>query len=114
VAAGLREKGYLVDVDVGQSSFRCDLAVRLSNESEYVAGVLVDTSAGSGSADLLEHEVMRPKLLEAFGWRVAHVLAKDWYTDPKGVIDGLVGFIEQAAPDIQSTVIKQEIRRRRR
>jgi hypothetical protein len=37
---------------------------------------------------------MRPKLLEAFGWRIAHVLAKDWYTDPANTLAALIRFVE--------------------
>ncbi|HEV8058958.1 MAG TPA: AAA domain-containing protein [Gemmataceae bacterium] len=90
----LREHGYEVDLEVGQSSFRCDLAVRLPGEREYRAGILVDTPAYYGQPDLLEREVMRPKLLEAFGWRIAHVLAKDWYTDPANTLAALIRFVE--------------------
>ena len=99
LASALREQGYEVDLEVGQSTFRCDLAVRRTGEREYCAGILVDTVAGYGQLDLLEREVMRPKLLEAFGWQIKHVLAKDWYADPAVVVADVKRLIEGEGQD---------------
>ncbi len=43
LAAALRERGHLVDLNVGQSKFRCDLAVRGNSDALYQLGILVDT-----------------------------------------------------------------------
>jgi hypothetical protein len=95
LAASLRARGYEIDLEVGQSNFRCDLAVRRPGDREYRAGILVDTRAYYQQNDILERDVMRPGLLESFGWRIKHVLAKDWYSDPAAVTDDLVRFIEE-------------------
>jgi hypothetical protein len=94
LATALGERGYEVDLNVGQSSFRCHLAVRNPDQSEYRAGILVDTADQYNQTDSIEREVMRPKLLEAFGWRIRHVLAKDWLTDQGAVLTDLAHFIE--------------------
>ncbi|MGC3959998.1 MAG: AAA domain-containing protein [Verrucomicrobiota bacterium] len=44
LAGALRERGYEVDLNVGQSKFRCDLAVRSKTDSLYQLGILVDTA----------------------------------------------------------------------
>jgi predicted DNA-binding WGR domain protein len=95
MAAALRAGGYEVDVQVGQSSFRCDLAVRRPGDRHYRAGILVDTDAYYRQGDIIERDVMRPQLLESFGWKVMHVLAKDWYKDPSAIIKSLTRFIEE-------------------
>jgi len=41
---------------------------------------------------VLERYVSRPRILDAFGWEVRQVLAKDWLHAPQAVLDG----IEQA------------------
>jgi predicted DNA-binding WGR domain protein len=46
----------------------------------------VDTDTFYAEADVLEREVLKPKLLRAFGWAVVHVLAKDWSEDPESVL----------------------------
>jgi hypothetical protein len=94
LAAALRDQGYEVDLDVGQSSFRCQLALKRRGEHEYRAGLLIDTAAHYDQLDSIEREVMRPRLLEAFGWRIKHVLAKDWLADEAAVLADVCRFVE--------------------
>jgi len=86
LAAALRSRGYAVDLDVGQSQFRCDLAVGKGSESQYQLGILVDTSAHYRNPDLLDRYLMQPSILRAFGWCFALVLTKDWYQNPSAVL----------------------------
>ena len=95
LTSALAERGYLVDLAVGQSHFRCDLAVFRKGDNLYRLGILIDNEAHYEQTDLLERDVMRPRLLRAFGWRTAHVLAKDWYTDASAVTKQLVEILEQ-------------------
>jgi predicted DNA-binding WGR domain protein len=94
LAAALRAGGYDVDLEVGQSSFRCDLAVRRPGERHYRAGIMVDTDAYYRQGDIIERDVMRPQLLETFGWNVTHVLAKDWLQNPSAIFESLIRLIE--------------------
>lgn len=82
VSAALHQRGFIVDQNVGHSHFRCDLAVRQAEDEAYRLGIFLDTPAHYEQADLLERDMMRPRLLRDFGWRVTQVLAKDWYADP--------------------------------
>ena len=41
IAAALTTRGYAVDLDVGMSHFRCDIAVRRHGESWYRVGSLL-------------------------------------------------------------------------
>ena len=80
LALALRARGHVVELHVGQSSFRVDLAVRTEDGTAYALGVLVDTSvAGEGQAQ--EQYVDRPRALAERGWTTAYVLAKDWLED---------------------------------
>jgi predicted DNA-binding WGR domain protein len=40
---------------------------------------------------------MRPQLLETFGWRVEHVLTKDWHHDRFGTLKRIIDVIEGKA-----------------
>ncbi len=86
LAAVLRSRGHSVDMNVGQSRFRCDLAVRSQSESLYQLGILVDTDAHYANPNLLDRYLMQPSILRAFGWRFALVLTKDWYHTPDDVL----------------------------
>jgi len=92
IAAALRARGHAVDEQVGQSRFRCDLAVRVAGGEHYALGILVDTATHYENRNVLERYVSRPRILDAFGWRVQQVLAKDWLHAPEAVLEQ----IEQA------------------
>lgn len=86
LAAALRQRGHAVDLNVGQSRFRCDLAVRGGADSMYQLGILVDTDGHYANPNLLDRYLMQPGILKAFGWRFALVLTKDWYHNPEDVL----------------------------
>jgi DNA polymerase III delta prime subunit len=89
VAARLRQRGYEVETDVGQSDFRCDLAVRVPGERYYRLGILVDTDRYYRNANLMERDVLRPRLLRAFGWNVVPLITKNWFEDADEVLESL-------------------------
>jgi predicted DNA-binding WGR domain protein len=89
LAQSLRSRGYLVDLNVGQSKFRCDLAVRSKSDNLYQLGILVDTDGHYANPNLLDRYLMQPGILRAFGWRFALVLTKDWYHNPDDVLERL-------------------------
>ncbi len=47
----------------------------------------------------LEREMMKPKLLEAFGWSVMHVTAKDWCQDSEQVLERICQILSEATSD---------------
>jgi predicted DNA-binding WGR domain protein len=87
LAQALKERGYAVERSVGQSHFRCDLAVSRGADRTYRLGILVDTQEWYAQRDLVERELLKPDLLSAFGWRIHVVLARDWYADRAGVLE---------------------------
>ena len=102
LATALRARGYWVDLHVGQSKFRCDLAVRTQSEGMYQLGILVDTDGHYANPNLLDRYLMQPAILRAFGWRFAMVLTKDWYHNPEDVLARLEKLLkeEETAEDI--------------
>src|SRR5204863_4950649 len=86
LAAALRKRGHAVDLNVGQSRFRCDLAVRAATDHSYQLGILVDTDGHYANPNLLDRYLMQPSILRAFGWRFALVLTKDWYHNRDDVL----------------------------
>ena len=86
LASALEARGLEAALAVGHSHFRCDLAVKRPGDPAYGLAVFVDTDAYYREHDVLERDVLRPKLLRSFGWKVIHVLAKDWLEDPQAVV----------------------------
>jgi predicted DNA-binding WGR domain protein len=102
LSEALLTRCFEVHHDVGQSHFRCDLAVRSPGEHVYRLGILVDTPRYYEQTDLIERDLMRPKLLKDFGWTVTHVLTKDWYDDPQLVLKRLDALLAGEAPDLSA------------
>jgi predicted DNA-binding WGR domain protein len=94
LAACLRERGYVVELGLGQSHFHVDLAIRLPEDGQYRLGILVDTPIQYEQAEPLERDVMRPRLLRTFGWKVESVLAKDWYENREQEIARLISGLQ--------------------
>lgn len=89
VADKLRQRGHQVDLQVGQSRFRCDIAVRRKSEPHYTLAVLVDTDSHYRNSNLIDRYLTQPGVLRAFGWKVAFVLTKDWLHEPEAVVERL-------------------------
>ncbi|HQU46942.1 MAG TPA: hypothetical protein PK867_29325, partial [Pirellulales bacterium] len=66
-------------------------------DAAYRLGILVDTDAYYRQPDVLERELMNPKLLEAFGWQIAHVLSKQWLEDRDRVLARLDERLKRAS-----------------
>lgn len=106
LAAQLRKRGYEVEIDVGQSGFRCDLAVRRANERQHQLGILIDTDGYYQNANLLERDVLRPRLLRAFGWSIMFVLTKDWFDHVSTVIKS----IEEKLSTVPSASVTEAVK----
>jgi predicted DNA-binding WGR domain protein len=84
IAAALQARGWDADTHIGQSRFRCDVAVRSQGATQHQVGLLLDVTGQTG---VLERFHTQPSILKAFGWQVLVILAKDWWHDPAAVIE---------------------------
>jgi len=103
----LRARGHAVDLNVGQSRFRCDLAIRGSAGGAYQLGILVDTETHYANPDVFERYFTQPGILRAFGWQVTFVLTKDWYDDRDAVLTRLERELSGAPPPEMAEPIEE-------
>jgi hypothetical protein len=108
LAVALRHCGYIIDSNIGQSHFRVDLGVRKDGDADYRLGILVDSMLTYQQSEALEREMMRPRLLRAFGWRLAMVLAKDWYDHRELELKRIVALIEGTGDSAQQTELSND------
>ena len=93
----LEERGYSVSEQVGQSDFRCDLALKRSPEDEaYTLGIIIDDEEHYRNANILEQYVQRPGIMDAFGWRTIMVFTKDWLENPDRVLERIEKRLKEA------------------
>lgn len=84
----LEELGYEVAERVGQSDFKCSLAIRQKHDDDaYTLSILIDDDKHYSNNNLVEQYYQRPAILQSFGWRYIQVLAKDWLQDPAKVVE---------------------------
>lgn len=96
IKKNLENKGYIVDEQIGQSSFKCSLGIKKSKDQlHYNLGLLIDEDDHYKNDDLVEEYYQRPSLLRTFGWRVINVYAKDWLEDENRVLLQIINAIEQ-------------------
>ncbi|WP_328320006.1 AAA domain-containing protein [Kribbella sp. NBC_00382] len=90
LAERLRAEGVVVATEVGESVFRCDLALRHPKDEGHQLAVLIDTPERIAADSLLERLTTHPRALTTGGWRTHHVLTGDWTTNPDAVLARLL------------------------
>ena len=103
IADAIAEKGYVVNVNVGRSHFKVDVAVsRQESPDAYVLGILLDGESYRDTQTTRDREIVQPSVLEGLGWRVMRIWSVDWLNNPQRVIDRVMEQL-QAAPVKQET-----------
>ena len=88
--------GYTVDGPIGQSDFKCGLAVRRRpDDAAWTLAILIDDEGHYQNEDLIEQYYQRPATLRNFGWKVVPVYAKDWLHQPQKVMDEILKALKE-------------------
>lgn len=86
IATEIEKLGFSIDFNVGQSHFKCHLAIKKPQESHYKLGILLDLNLHYENENILEQYCQKPEILKAFGWQIMSVYSKDWLEKPESVI----------------------------
>ena len=87
----LQAKGYDTHISVGQSTFKCSLAIKMNKDDEvYTLGVVIDDDSHYKNENWLEQFFQRPAILQSFGWKVIAIFAKDWLQQPQKILEQIV------------------------
>lgn len=79
IAAAYRQQGRSVVRGLGQSTARCDIALKPpGGTAAFSTAILTDNAAHYGIVDVIDRYVTYPGLLRAAGWSVEFGFAKDW------------------------------------
>ena len=90
--------GHEVAEEVGQSDFKCSLAVKRRPEDEhYSLAILIDDERHYRNDNLIEQYYQRPAILGHFGWRVLPVYSKDWLHQPQKVMEWVLKALMEPA-----------------
>lgn len=90
IAERLRQEGFMVEEQTGQSFFKFNLAViRPDKPNEFVLGILVDDEQHY-SGSMIENYFHRPQTMRQFGWNVLQVWNKDWLRNKEQVVQKIL------------------------
>ncbi|MGE0766328.1 MAG: AAA domain-containing protein [Hyphomicrobiaceae bacterium] len=78
IAQTYGRQGRSVVRGLGQSTARCDVAVRAQGAAAFTTAVLTDNGRHYAVRDVIDRYVTYPGLLRSAGWNVEFALAKDW------------------------------------
>ncbi|MEO6452622.1 MAG: AAA domain-containing protein [Ginsengibacter sp.] len=92
----LQEHGYEVEENIGQSSFKCSLAVKAkAGDENYALSVMIDDDGHYNNPNLIEQYYQRHAILESFGWKCIYVLSKDWLHQPDKVLQQIINRLHE-------------------
>jgi DNA polymerase III delta prime subunit len=90
--------GYEVAGPIGQSDFKCSLAVKKNpSDDDYALAILIDDEGHYRNDNLIEQYYQRPAILFSFGWKVISVYAKDWLHQPHKVLEQVLRALGDSA-----------------
>lgn len=83
----LREKGYNVHTQIGDSGYRVDMALYDEKTSNYIMGIECDGAMYHSSPFARERDIYRQKFLEMRGWKIHRIWSKNWWENPHKEIE---------------------------
>lgn len=91
----LSKLGYTVDLNVGTSSNKVDLAVRdVNNINKYSIGIMVDGVNYKSCKTVRDREKLKVKVLEKLGWKIKRVWIPNYVKASKKIIDEILNEIK--------------------
>lgn len=97
IRAALEARGLSVDMQVGASRYRIDLAVcDPRNARRYLLGIECDGVTYHSSRTARDRDLLRQLVLQRMGWRIHRVWSTEWFHDPEQAIAGILRSVEQA------------------
>ncbi|MDA0934602.1 MAG: DUF4011 domain-containing protein, partial [Planctomycetota bacterium] len=98
VAAALRARGHDVELQVGCSGYRIDLAVRdPERPGRFLLGIECDGASYHSARTARDRDRLRAAVLERLGWTLCRIWSTDWWRDRVQELERLDAAIADAA-----------------
>ena len=87
IAKALRERGYMVNTNVGRSNFKVDIAIGDNAvNGNYSLGILLDGYGYHNTQTTRDREIVQPTVLKLLNWKIMRVWSVDWLINPQRVL----------------------------
>lgn len=92
----LKEQGYAVDTNIGNSEFKVDLGViDPRNENRYLLGILLDGPVYAECKTTRDRELSQASVLRGLGWNIIRMWSMDWWENRDVEIDKLLDTLDK-------------------
>ncbi|MBR6963571.1 MAG: DUF4011 domain-containing protein [Prevotella sp.] len=99
----LRRNGYTVDMNVGRSHFKVDLAVLdPTDDGRYLLGILCDGPSYYETKTARDREITQPSVLNMLNWNIMRLWSVDWFENRQKVTERIMAKLkelEKAKPE---------------
>ncbi|VEU70026.1 DUF4011 domain-containing protein [Mycoplasmopsis glycophila] len=105
----LQKLGYEVKENVGNSSYKIDLAIiNPNNKNKYIVGIECDGATYQSSKSARDRDRLRQEVLEMRGWNIYRIWSTDWFKNKEQQVIQLDNFIKKALEDAEFKKSKQK------
>ena len=95
IADYIRELGYVVDYQIGESGFRIDLGVKHIKEERYLCGIECDGRIWHEGWRARHNDAWRQEILESKGWNIYRIWSDHWYDRPDDTKKKLCDYLKE-------------------
>lgn len=100
VGEALERAGIPVVSQVGASSYRIDFAAsHPARRGEFVLAIECDGAAYHSSLTARDRDHLRQTFLERRGWRFHRIWSTEWFADPEGQLEAVLGAYQAAVAE---------------
>ncbi|MEX0848609.1 MAG: AAA domain-containing protein [Candidatus Dependentiae bacterium] len=95
VKDALERRGYKVDIQIGVSGFKIDLAiVNPKNDQSYILGIECDGATYHSSYSARMNDRVRQSILEGLGWTLYRIWSQHWISHQEEIINDIVKMVD--------------------
>ena len=100
IGSYLRNKGYEVDINVGCSGFKIDIAiVHPKHSGLYMAAILTDGYQYYHTKSARDRNIVQDSVLKLLGWNIFRIWSLDWWEQKDKIMQDLLTFLENPKTD---------------
>jgi len=106
VADALRNRGHKIQIQVGVSGYRIDMAIVSEVGNGYDLAIECDGATYHSSPSARDRDRVRQNVLEGLGWTIHRVWSTSWIQNPAHEIDLIEKSLKAARSKSESQILK--------